>query len=367
MLIMARRPAFSLALLTALELCAVRNVAAAATDAQPVALRVTYVAPANCPSAAEFERAVLARVTVPVSFTADAPTKFFDVQLKTDAHGVVAVLMVRDGAHPESARQFRTETCEQALQALAVVAALAVDPNAAISERSAADAASSPEVAPPAVAPAAPPAPPAKVEPPRQPLPRAARPTTRASTASQPPQPAVSSKRAIYADAQVRFGSSWGPAPVALLNAGLGVAVEGPRVALTSPRFALAADAASTRLGPSATEGSFTWLVARARVCPQRFAFASSIALDACLAFDGGLLRASGDPGSAHPLERNRPWLSVGVEPELRYRRAGFFAAIALGGLFPLTRDRFLFDSGHVVHAVPPVTLSLSANAGHAF
>lgn len=368
MLIIGRHPAHWLALVAVLGLCAKEHAAIAApSDSQPVGLRVTYTAPAICPSAAEFERAVLARLTVPVSFTADTPTKLFDVQLVADAHGVEAELVVREGrgstgAQPESARHFRTETCDQAVQALAVVAALAVDPNAATNERNAEFGTADPT---PAVLPVAPPASPAQRERRLPPSVSRASPATPATRLQ--PEPKASAARTLRTDAQLRIGSTWGPASVALLSAGLGVAVEGSRVGSSFPRVALAVEAASTRVGPAATEGTFTWIVGRARLCPWRRYFGASFALDACVAVDGGLLRVSGDPGSPHPLERNRPWLALGAEPELRYRRSGYFASFAVAGLAPLIRDRFLFDSGHLVHEVPPVVLSLSASAGHEF
>src|SRR5262245_40279823 len=129
MLITARRISYRLAALGVLAWVAVPPCARAAS---PQPLRLSYSAHAGCPDAAQFRESVLKRVKRPTSFDGESPSQYFEVKLVKDASGFEGELVVREARASKAAstRRFHTETCEQAVQALAIVAALAADSNA---------------------------------------------------------------------------------------------------------------------------------------------------------------------------------------------------------------------------------------------
>lgn len=88
--------------------------------------KLHYAAPASCPSRAEFEEQVRARVAS--GWTA-GDTRHFDVRIVRDAHGVyVGTLTVRGAGREPNEREIRASTCKAVSTSLAVFMSIALAP-----------------------------------------------------------------------------------------------------------------------------------------------------------------------------------------------------------------------------------------------
>jgi hypothetical protein len=331
-----------------------------------VVVHIEYEAPGNCPSAHEFEAAVTGRTE--------------QVELATDADGATAVavkirvratgstyaghlfMVGREGTM--SRRDVEDTLCAEVVDALALVTALAVDPNASLSAAHA-----SPPVATNAAPAPAPPAPtppavPAMPEAPR-PLVPDAHPAPARPAEDEPRTPTV--PLTWHLDAGLEGDVLGGIAADAMLGAGAFVelASTGRRVFAPSARFAL--------LGASngafeARTAAFTLLDARVDGCPLRFG-RTAFSLRPCAAVDVGDLLASG-LAIASQFSKSEPWVALSLHARLRWDAAPSRAKLAPfveldGGVqFPLTRPTFAYENPDVTVAHPAAaapTASLGA------
>ncbi|AKV00584.1 hypothetical protein AKJ09_07247 [Labilithrix luteola] len=115
-----------------------------ADDGEP-SDKLHYEAPAACPSRAEFEEQVRARVSP--GWAAGGDTRQFDVRIVRDARGVfVGTLTVRGAGREPNEREIRASTCKAVSTSLAVFMAIALAPSGA---EPAPSAPPSPSVSPP--------------------------------------------------------------------------------------------------------------------------------------------------------------------------------------------------------------------------
>lgn len=313
---------------------------APAARGDDVQVRLEYDAPASCPSAADFQREVEARLTRGRITAGGSLARTYRVKITLSDAGARGTLDFTDADGTRASRDVSGATCAEAATAMALIAALAIDARVAEEE-------SRPEVRPPAP----PAAPQPSVEPPRPAPPPAVR---------APEAPPVRSGQSVLGvGASVGVEHSYAP-DVAASVAAVGELLHGEhalRLALVySSTGPVEVDAGTVELSLYAL---------RAQGCPLRLAPGRSLALVPCAGLEGGLVRARGRRSEriVHPNSVSRGWLSgsVALRVELAPDPAlSFGVEGALG--FPLTRHEFVLEKPEtVVHEVPPVTFGASA------
>jgi hypothetical protein len=270
----------------------------APASAAPVArerVHLAYDAPADCAARAVLEEAVAARAPA-VQFTPPARSArvFAVVITRTDAgyQGSLAV----DGAGGTGSRELAAARCDDLVEALALVIALAIDP-AALSS--------------PAPAPVAPP-------PPAAPSRWGGAAVIGAGTAGgviPSPAPALAAEARL-----IRRG---------LGHAGLGL------VAGSSERSTVDGDAA------------FRWLSGRGSLCWQWLD--RRIESDACAHLDVGGITAEGS-GVARAQQATRTWLAPGAHVAARWSPGWLLIEAQAGVAAPILRDHYRFAPGMTIH-----------------
>jgi hypothetical protein len=262
-------------------------------EAEHVALH--YSAAAGCPGEAEFIAQVVARVRRPMRFGSPEGSVRMGVTLSQSGEQSTGTLEVEQPASPPTHRDFTAESCAEVASALALVAALALDPNAR-TEPLPANVADepTPEPSPQTVMTAAPPP----------------RPVSANKTAAlAPPPPARGSRGSglvvwVGPTAGVTIGEA--PKPLGLVGLSVGFRLNtrepvAPSFQLT-PRFGT-----TGTTGPKSDSGEFSWSVATVEGCPLSFPLAAHLRLDPCAALEAGRLTAVGNTDAvAVPQTKNR-------------------------------------------------------------
>jgi hypothetical protein len=300
--------------------------AGARADDAAVPLVLDYTAPAGCPDSEQFLHQIAARTALARPALPNERAMKLTVVIKEVTGGDRGSLELESVDGATSARRVSAANCEQVVSALALMTALAVDPNAST-------------------------APVAKKEAPPQ------KPPTVPSKESEKP-------RAGDFRPERRSGTHWrlqlgmgleglaGVAPKALLLARPSAELGSAGGSRWSSAFRLSAG-----FGPSAGQdsgGAFSLLTGRVEGCP-RFDVAHALQISPCVAFDAGKLEVRG-VGVA-PTERvERPWLAAGAVGRLEWKVATVLVLELAGEMFlPLVRDRFFVNSDATVHRTPPV------------
>lgn len=296
--------------------------------AEPAAAPVEYVAPAGCPPVEAFTEQLAARTPM---FREHAAEHKVRIEVVGEPGGVLGRASLVLAGHAAE-RELRAARCEEVVEALALVVAILIDPNA--DTRPIAVAAPAPVESAPASAP--PPAAPVVSRPP--PPPRPVRPAPRPAPSPRPADAsyrfiagaALAAEGAVFPELtlgpRVFFGASsqrgW-PWPSALRLAG---------ARLFSPRI-------------RGEEGSVKGVldVARADVCLLRLA-EGPLALEPCAGVDVGVLRIEG----SHPRGgRESTDLYADVGALLRGSASfldRFVAEVEVGADVPLVHYRYSFQ-----------------------
>lgn len=283
-------------------------------NADTVHVGVNYTAPAGCSSRDAFVRE-LARRTARVDVTdANDASSRFDVELADRGLQVVGRLYFVEPNGAQTARAVSGATCEEVVPALALIAAVLVDPESLAHARA-------------------------------------------AETVDHPPAPAPSLLLRPSFGAGASVSSALGPgasfAPVLELGLESEVADRrGPALALSAARFV-----SPTRSTP-AGDADFTTTLGRVTFCPLRWPARGPLFGSACGAFEAGVLEAKGSRTLGRHAYTSL-WLAADPELGLEYRplrRLG----IGLGalGVFPLVRDHYFFGPNVRVFSVPAAGVS---------
>ena len=296
--------------------------------------RLEYDPPRGCPDASWLRTAVEGRLSRARLAETGELARTFRVTIGEHAGRSTAKLAFTDADGQEAMREVDAESCEQALEAIAVVSAIAMDARA---EREQAAAAASPV---------------ATAEP--------SRPSEGVTLAS----PAPTAPRQERRSPRHRFGVEGGVehgyaptlAPFAALLTDLDVRVLSFRGALAySDSGPVEADSGSAR---------YRKITVREEVCPAAWAPTPALGLRPCALVEGGIVHAAGleSPRIVEPRSTTVPWLSAGavgrVEltplPSLRFE-------LAAGLRFPAIRHEFVLENPDAsVHRVPAVTTTAS-------
>lgn len=277
-------------------------------------VKLDYAAPAGCPDRDAFVAQIVER-TPAVRFEASAP-RTFAVEVVTTPEGFAGTLVVDSTAD----KQLAAARCDDLVSALALVTALAIDPTIDLT-------------APP----------PAKPPPP-------------VAVGRHAPRPPVSRWRPdVTAGALVDTGVT--PDPVV---AGV--------VQWRASWSRLAVEASfiggrDTTMHEGGT-ATFTWLAVQPAAC---LVMRRTVELAGCGHVELGLVRAAGE-GIVNGRALNRLWWTAGAHGDARWpARSRGFLQLQVGVSVPLTRDRYRFNPGIVVHETSAVTAWLGLGVGVRF
>lgn len=318
----------------------------ARAEPEPAPLHLEYAAPPSCPNASSFASEILAR-TRRVRFATPnegGPTLVVTIDVTRDAAAGKLVLRALDGAISE--REVSGDGCAEVASALALIAALTIDPEAT--------------TAPLALVPL-------RVSRPLQP------PPIDPSPAPPPPLSPISestSKQADRATREPRWRFAIGGAP----SLSLGVS---PRATLGGLGFLEVVRLRASGFAPTLRVGfgyevSGTALIAPGAVdfaratalldaCPVRLVLAR-FDLSPCVSFEAGALRASAS-AIVDAKSATRPWAALGATARATFEvTRPLFLDASLGGLFALSRDTFFFAPSTTIYE--PAILGLRAAVG---
>jgi hypothetical protein len=348
----------ALALAAAFFVAPARAQPAADTSGNtPQRVALHYRDPAGCPGQALFMDAVNARVRRPIEWSETATVIEMVVTIERGAEHVTGALEVARGGAEPTRREFAASTCEEVSSALALVAALALDPNARTEPLPPAPALSQRDF-PAAPAPTAPAetAVGSAVASPAAPVP-----------AAPPARPREPGHYLAWLGPNVGVAGGYAPEPLI----GLGLALGARRVTSgISPGLQLTALWGKTgTTGPSAADGSFAWALGRLEACPLQLRLGARLAFEPCAAVEAGRLSARGaDTQVDEPVTAERGWFAAGATLSLHVSLRHFFFRFATLGLVPATRDEFVFsDPDRTVHQASPFVYGASLGLGFQF
>jgi hypothetical protein len=273
----------------------------------------------------------------------DAAARTFAIKLVARGDESLGHLVVRalDGSTTE--REVAGDTCEEVVSALALVAALAVDPNATTA---------------PLPLPTPPPHLPAAPAPSRRPIAAAVVATPRPVQA-----PPVVARTAVSAGGLVAVGA----APAPLVGASFAVAATRPRGGWLEPTVRLGLAAATTgTVSVSGGTASFASLAGTIDGCPGGWTL-GRWRLEPCLRLEAGVVAAQGE-GVVQPRTDTHPWAAAAAVGRAEWRFSqGFFGELAGGLCVPLVRTTFFFEPNTTLYRTSPVGGVFSAGLGLRF
>ena len=312
-----------------------------AADASPEPITWSYSAPPECPPAETFESQFRARTTRAELVASAAPaSRSFVVTLSLESGRVLGRIKIEGPASALATRVIAGQTCGGVVSALALVAALAVDPLAGESLA----AASLPDPQAALVAP--------KPEPATAP----ANPERLARTS----RPRTGFAAGLAAD--VVLGLFPKPAP----SGSVFGEVRLERSALFSPSARLSLSAAvSSSVTAQPGSAKFRWLAAALEGCPFDFRLLPGLHATPCAFIEAGVLEGSG-AGVATPEADSRRWLALGGSGRLNWLLGQFFVEAQGRLAAPLARDTFVLAVPErvVIHAVPAIIGGFGLGAG---
>jgi hypothetical protein len=300
----------------------VGSVAAASAEELPVPVRVDYRGAEVCSDAGQFLRELLARDARVRTAGPGERAPLLVVTVTPGAHQTLrGRLVVEDVDGAVSRRDVDGDGCESVLGALALMAAIAVDPTAPLNGAEAAQATR------PTPAPATP-APDAEVDAKDQ-----ARGSAGTETRGGP-------RLGLVAGA----GATTGTAPSAAWTIPVSAEIAWGRDASISPLFRAGFEHADS--GQDAATGGDARFVLNAGtldLCAS-VPVGAAVRLLPCVHAEGGTLGATGS--NIQPaLTDTRPWAGLGALGAVRYLvLPPVFVELSLGVRFPLVRDRFFFE-----------------------
>ena len=323
-----------------------------------VSLRVEYVAPASCPTREDFEALVRARTPL-AEFGDDARARSLRVELTSNGdafHGhleMSGIAPSTDKATPHE-RDVDGETCADVVDALGLVTALAIDPDASTQPTATLQVATPP---PTTTAPPTTPPPEAAPGPARTPI---------APAVDRPAPPAQKPAVRWHGNVGGAFAVEGALSPDPLLGGAIDLEAEAPGAGL-APSFRLTA-LASTNTFLGSRQASFTHFAVRLDGCPFRLGV-PSVGVRACLLADIGFMRAVGVQITI-PKVAVEPSVDLGALVRGRWSPGGgrFFLEGDVALLFPVTQPTYEFTRPvKRVYQVPPVAVNASLGPGVQF
>ncbi len=329
-------------------------------------LRVDYRREGACPDGDAFFGAVRARTEKARPATSGEAARTLKVTVAEEARGSRGTLAIvaADGASSTSVREVRAATCDDVVSALALVAALAIDPEArttpvALAPAPSTSSSSTPDAGVNDAAP--PPTPSASASssstPPNVPASPPTPPTAPRREPPEPPDKPVSLGFEVGVGAEGSTVLATRPAFSVLL--GLDVA----RDSLFSPALTLRASRSlAGTAATSAGSASFVFSNVALEPCPVRFRLTEGVALWPCARLGIGYVDAAGS-GVTTPANATRLWGDVGAHARLNLAITRFLSLDFNAGLrVPLSRDRYYVEPDATVFEIPAVTFAFGGD-----
>jgi hypothetical protein len=300
--------------------------------AEPEAVRIDYTAPVGCPDAASFWRSLRDRTTHFRQATPDEKARSFVVRVNALPSSFSGRLEIGSPDESTAVRSVDSPICSEVASALALMTALAIDPDALTSSSKGARKTTAEPAAKPATEP-------------RQ---ERSAPSTVAVVARAPtdaPTRAPSWRWSVGLQGHTTFAV----APNRGYGGDLFVDAEAPDSSALGPaiRIGVFFNQSDVELatGPAV---SFRWVVPGVEGCPVRLKVAAlHLAVHPCLAFRIGVLFGEGR-SMTHPKQAASLWSDVGPLLRLRLAVTARLSLEAQGALLlPLYRPSFtILDNG---------------------
>jgi hypothetical protein len=320
---------------------------------QPQAFRVEFSAAPGCGDREAFAEEVLKRTERLRPAEPGEPALTFLVNIGRTVEGARGQVAIREPDGNLSLRDVPGSDCPEVLSAMALIAALTVDPLARPDrEVPVAARRRRPQSTRPAL-----------------PLPRKGPPRAVPPPPTQAAEP-ESRGAALGLGTGARVNAHGSVMPELAVGVAAYIEVVSRRSGLFSP--SLRVGAVFSRHGGFETElasgtnatAAFEWLTARVELCPVRLGSAKRISLRPCAYFDAGRLKGSGSNVSPK-REKSVFWTAAGAELSLEARLIGALTAGAeVGILLPFRRDRFFFVPERTAHEISAAGLSAGLGLG---
>jgi hypothetical protein len=290
------------------------------------AVRLRYKASSECADEHGFFQQVAARTQRVRLADSSEHAIVLIVSVRDVRGGLAGRLVLRGDEGVTSAREVKAASCDQVVAALAIMAALAIDP----------DASTAPLPKPPVVTPRPPPPKPVVRVPARTTL-----------------RPAASLRSRWKGGVSLAVLGGVFDEPVASVRPFVELAREGH----SAFGYALRLSAARFRSSTSRAEGTgeFALSSGRLEACPGHVRAFSPLWISTCLALDAGWLAARG--ADVTPRQSvSRGWAAGGEITRIELRLFDALALEASGEVFfPFVRDRFFVGSDATVLRTPAV------------
>ncbi len=304
-------------------------------DADGTRFHLFYQAPAGCPDRGAFAGAIHDRTSRPRLVDDDATAITLRVVIEARPEGASGRLVLRDPDGTEETRSVASRTCGEVSDALALVAAVMLDPDARTNN----EPPRKPEQKPPEPAP-----PPASSQAP-PPKPAGPRPT--------PALPRVEPKARWIFAAGLELGIASGIGPAIAPKGGAFGDVERrwPTGLTSSLRVSL--DAAATSSALRSGSQTYEWLGATVRLCPAHFELPAHLRVAPCAG-----LQTAGHRGTTRdvrsPTARTELWLAPVASGTVDWAVTPAVSLEVQGGiLLPLRRSRYFLAPASTIFEVP--------------
>jgi hypothetical protein len=338
----------------------VATLAAAATAtaaaAETVPVRLDFVSRAGCGTAAEVARRVALR-SARIDFSpAASGGQVVRVEMDRSAAGRFDVSLTFAGrAGRPSSRRIDTGSCDEALDAIALIVVVTLDPSTV--------GAAPPATPPPPSAPARPSQPSSPSPPPPEPPADAVPPPEAPPAIVNAPTPRAATFT-LAAGVDGRGASA--PSPAIMFGFGVYARAGWDRSSIWSPRIGVAAAYFPER-SVAATGGTavFSLALVALDLCPVWLRL-GAFGLGGCAEATGGWMSARGTETFA-PQAQRRPVAATGASAALTWEPGAAIEIVGfVAGGFSLIRDQFQFSPA-VFHEVPRLTLTAGVGAGVRF
>lgn len=316
---------------------------ARAAEGEPTErIRLTYEAPSTCPPETVFAGQLRAR-TSRAEIVESGEERSFAISVKAGDRGALRGRLDIRANERSYVREVDGRTCDEVVAALALIAALAIDPHASTKAVAALEIPPPEPVAPLVVEERPFAFGPSAIDALARPLERAPRPIAKSGGVAM----------TVGGDVTLRTGLL--PANTPLVGVAVGVAADESSRSVLSPSAFVTA---STSLGDlRATSGGaaakVSWLGARSSLCPVRFALSQTWDVRPCAAFELGRMRARSE-GLSDPQADDRLWFAVGGSLFFQWNVARHVLLAAHGAvLAPIRQDRFYAGPSTTLFEVP--------------
>ncbi len=307
-------------------------------------LRVELRAPRDCGEVGSFLDQVLRRTRRARRAEPNEPARAFSVEILEQAGRFEGTLRVVTATREVVERKVDAKTCGEVVEALALVAALIVDPEAL----------TTPLAPPVAATPAPPPAPATPAPPP---------------LLQVPPERSPPPNFGVGLGIELAYGIV--PEIIPVERAWTELAWRGPGV--FRPSLGLGFGFASAGFSHNSLHADILWMTARLSACPLELIGSRRVSLRPCALFEVGAIRGRGSrQENVNAREATtKPWAAPGVGVGFAWVPfSPLVLRVEAGGMVEAIRTTFAYRAGgtdQLVYQVPPFGAYLGLGAGVVF